>query len=122
FSLIAMNVYSQTSGSIGPSAPLIYMASTPCSSGTKPLPGIPANAGCELILWDLKLYGNNEQQTQGTYILDCDYGLPQQGTKGLVRGGTHLHREGKWSIVKGSQTNPLAIIYCLDPDQPKASV
>jgi len=100
---------------------VVYVASTPCSSGTKPLPGIPADAGCELIKWQLKLFGSGEKSNPGTYILDCDYGLPKQGTRGFINGGKHIHREGKWAIVKGS-TYPNAGIYRLDPDQPKVSI
>ncbi|MGZ3944914.1 MAG: hypothetical protein ACXVJB_08215 [Mucilaginibacter sp.] len=99
-------------------AQTIFVASTPCSFGTRPLPGIPADAGCELIKWQLKLFGSG---ALGTYILDCDYGLPKQGTRGFIHGGKHLHREGKWTVVKGN-TYPNAEIYRLDPDQPKASI
>jgi hypothetical protein len=100
-------------------APVVYVASTPCSTGTRPLPGIPpGKTGCELIKWVLKLSGDGT----GTYILDCDYGMPKQGTRGFINGGTRLHREGKWVIVKETHTNPSAVIYCLDPDKPAESI
>src|ERR1700757_3276507 len=103
-------------------APGVFVASTPCSSGTRPLPGIPADAGCELIKWRLKLSGIGAGSNPGTYVLDCDYGLPKQGTRNFINGGNHIHREGKWIAVKGTTLYPHAIIYRLDPDQPKVSI
>ena len=73
------------------------------------------------MLWKLELK-SGESPRAGTYILDCDYGIPKQGTKGLINGGKHLHREGKWVVTNGAKMNPKAIVYRLDPDQPQASV
>jgi len=47
--------------------------------------------------------------------------MPKQGTKGFIQ-GKQLHREGKWIMVKGTGTNPAAIIYRLDPDKPLESI
>jgi len=100
-----------------------FVASTPCSTGTRPLPGIPqGKTGCELIKWHLQLKGAGNKENPGTYILDCDYGMPKQGTRGFINGGSHLHREGKWMIIKGSSSNPSAIIYKLDPDKSAESI
>jgi hypothetical protein len=65
------------------SVPAVFVASTPCSSGTKPLPGIPREAGCELIKWELKLFGDIGKQTAGTYVLNCVYGMPNRAQEGL---------------------------------------
>lgn len=95
----------------------VYVASTPCSTGTRPVPGIPpGKTGCELIKWKLRLSGNQ------TYVLDCNYGMPKQGTRGFINGGTHLHREGKWVAEKGAPAFPSALIYRLDPDKPSESI
>ena len=94
---------------------VLFVASTPCTAGTRPVPGIPKEGGCELIKWNLQLL-------KDTYILDCDYGMPKQGTRGFIDGGKHLHREGKWIIEKGSATDPSAVIYRLDPDSPATSI
>ena len=103
-------------------APIIFVASTPCSGNTKPLPGIPNNAGCELIKWELRLLDDTGKQTSGTYILNCMYGMPKQGTRGFINDGNSLHREGKLMIIKGTATNSVAIIYKLDPDKPQVSI
>ena len=110
----ATHVYGQTA---------IFVASTPCSNGTRPLPGIPqGKTGCELIKWHLQLKGVGNKENPGTYILDCDYGMSKQGTRGFINGGNHLHREGKWVMIKGIPVNPSAIVYTLDPDKPAESI
>jgi len=112
--LMTVHAYSQSG---------TFVASTPCSIGTRPIPGIPqGKSGCELIKWHLTLSGMGDNKTSGTYMLDCDYGMPKQGTRGFINGGTHLHREGKWIIEKGIPANPSAIIYRLDPDKPTESI
>jgi hypothetical protein len=65
---------------------MVFVASPPCGAGTRPLPGIPKEAEYELMKWKLQLLESPREQLLGTYILDCDYGLPQQGTKGLRQG------------------------------------
>ena len=118
----ALRAYAQTRPTDKPSAPVVFVASTPCSSGTKPLPGIPKEAGCELIKWELRLWGESGKDTSGVYVMDCIYGMPKQGTRGFIDGGSRLHREGKWTVIKGIGTNPAAIIYRLDPDSPRVAV
>jgi len=86
----------------------VFVASTPCSQGTRPAPGIPKEGGCELIKWRLQLF-------KDTYMLDCDYGMPKQGTRGFVNGGHHVHREGKWRM-EGKK------VLRLDPGKPAESI
>lgn len=97
----------------------IFVGSTPCSQGTRPLPGIPRNRGCELIKWELLLSGG---PYGGNYSLICTYGMPKQGTRGFIDGGYQLRREGKWTISKGTTPNSSASIYRLDPDKPSESI
>lgn len=85
---------------------IVFVASTPCSQGTKPLPGIAKDAPCELMKWKLMLYSNS-------FTLVCDYGMPLQGTKGLVGGGKHVNLSGKWRVNKGMPGNTQATLYRL---------
>jgi hypothetical protein len=112
---------SQT-GSNMEAVPAIYVASTPCSAGTRPLPGMHLTGKCELIQWKLQIFGIAGDSSKRSHILDCDYGIAKQGTRRLVDGGTHLHREGKWTVQTGMAGNPAAVVFCLDPDKPKESV
>lgn len=91
----------------------VFLASTPCSKGTRPLPGIPVNEDCELIKWKLTLYQDEVKKTNTFYKLHCLYGLPKQGTTGLINGGKVIELEGKWTILKGTASKPHAVIYQL---------
>jgi NlpE N-terminal domain len=110
---LVTNSCSQTNTPAGSSVRGIFVASTPCSNGTRPLPDIPVNADCELIKWNLTLYHDESKKTPTTYKLSCLYGLPEQGTTGLIGGGKKIEMEGKWAIIKGTGSNPNAIIYRL---------
>ena len=94
----------------------VFVASTPCSQGSRPLPGIPASADCELMKWNLTLFQDKSTKTPTVFKLHCVYGLPKQGTTGFIGGGKKVDLEGKWTIVKGTAANTNAIIYRLNPD------
>jgi mRNA-degrading endonuclease YafQ of YafQ-DinJ toxin-antitoxin module len=104
--------------------PGVFVATSPCDAGSKSLLRIPETADCEMIKWSLTLYQEQSlnPSTPATYKLDFVYGLPQQNTNGLVQGGTKIVREGKWTKVRGTKTNPDAVIYQLDPDKPQATI
>lgn len=110
---LATNSCSQTNTPGGSSVVGTFVASTPCSNGTRPLPDIPVNADCELIKWNLTLYHDELKKTPTTYKLYCFYGLPEQGTTGLIGGGKKIEMEGQWAIIKGTRSNPNAIVYRL---------
>ena len=99
-----------------------YVASTPCSEGTRPLPGIPVGAGCEFIKWDLTLYQQDPGKTPATFTLHCLYGIPKQGTTGFIGGGKKLDMAGTWTIHKGTPSNPGAIIYQLTDDKTNKTI
>jgi len=111
------NACPQNTSGENPSVSGVFVASTPCSQGTRPLPGMPVNADCKLIEWKLVLYQDEVKKTPARYKLRCIYGLPEQGTTGLVGGGKIIELEGQWTIVKGTASKPRAIIYQLhDPE------
>lgn len=109
---ITENLYSQ--GSKGEQSLIegIFVASTPCSVGTKPLPGIPANEDCELIKWNLTLY-NDGSGVASMYKLHCTYGMSKQGTTGFINGGKKVEMKGKWTIIKNAASNPHLVVYQL---------
>jgi hypothetical protein len=100
----------------------IFVASTPCTQGTRPIPGIPVNTDCELIKWKLTLFHNKTTKTPATYKLHCVYGLPKQGTTGFTGGGKQVDIEGKWTIINGTAANPNAIIYRLNDDKTNQTI
>jgi hypothetical protein len=119
---IVTNSCSQKNNRESSSAPGVFVASTPCSKGTRPLPGIPASAGCELIKWKLTLYQDESAKTPATYKLQCLFGLPQQGTTGFIGGGTKVEMEGKWTISKGIASDPHAIVYRLTDNKTNKTI
>jgi hypothetical protein len=110
---IGMNCCSQQN-SPGTSSVLgIFVASTPCSQVSRPLPGISVNTDCELIKWKLTLYQDGSAKTPTTYKLHSLYGLPKQGTTGIIDGGKEVDMEGKWTIIKGLVSTRNAMVYQL---------
>jgi len=111
--LIATNSCSQKSDHQRGDVVGVYVASTPCSKGTRPLPGIPADADCELIKWKLTLYGDTATRLPFSYQLRYSYGMSQPGTPGFIGGGTTVDMEGGLSIAKDSKSNSRKVIYRL---------
>ena len=100
----------------------VFEGITPCSPLTRPLPQIPADTNCEQMIWKIILYQDSATGTPATYTLESAYGVPQQGTPGLVGGGTPIVMEGTWAIVKGTKIDPGAVVYQLNPDNPQTTV
>lgn len=65
---------------------------------------LPARPECQKLKWSLALFQDPETQQPTTYSLN-------QGK-----------RTGKWAIVRGTPTDPEAIVYQLDSDKPEVSV
>jgi hypothetical protein len=110
----------QTSAQTDPSLFGVFEGITPCSGTNRPLPQIPADTNCELMIWKLTL----SQDTAGnptTYKLASAYGMAQAGTTGVRGGGTQLNLEGKWAITRATKTKPGAVVYQLNPDNPPES-
>jgi len=97
------------------SHPEIFVGSTPCSQGTRPLPGISAGEPCELMKWKLTL-------SPDRFTLHCSYGLPKQGTTGFIGGGKTIDIEGHWVITKGTATDPNATVYRLTDNKTNKAV
>lgn len=116
------NACSQNNSRENSSVPGIFLGSTPCSQGTRPLPGIPVNADCELIKWKLVLYQEEVKKTPTSYKLHCVYGLPKQGTTGFIGGGKIIELEGKWTMIKGTTSKPRAIIYQLHDNKTNQTI
>jgi len=100
----------------------VFEGITPCSHLTRPLPQIPADTNCEQMIWAFVLYQDPTTRTPTTYTLNSAYGIPQPRTLGLAGGGTAIAMEGRWAIVKGTKTDPDAVVYQLDPDSPQTTV
>ena len=111
--LIATHSCSQKSNHQNGAIVGVYVASTPCSKGTRPLPGIPADADCELIKWKLTLYGDTAAKLPASYQLKYTYGTSKAGTPGFIGGGTTVDMEGNLTISKDNKSNSEKVIYRL---------
>ena len=100
----------------------VFVGNSPCGYFPRPMLNIPSNANCERIEWELTLYEDQKTHAPTSYILYNTYGIAQQGARGFVDGGTKTAMEGKWKIVKGTKTNPAAVVYQLNPGNPKTSI
>lgn len=100
----------------------VFEGITPCSNENPPIPQIAENLVCEQMIWKLTLYQDVASGDPTTYQLSSAYGLSQQGSTGLQRGGTLKDMEGQWTIVEGMQTNPKAVVYQLNPVEPDGAI
>lgn len=105
-----------------PSVRGVFEGITPCSAATRPLPQIPADSDCEQMIWKIVLRQDPATGTPTTYSLESAYGLSQQNTTGLKGGGTLITLDGSWSIVKGTKTDPDAVVYRLESQNPPAAL
>ena len=74
----------------------VFEGRTPCGKVAAEFTGFPAQ-NCEKIKWRLILYHHPESSRPSTYRFD----------------GTRTRREGTWSIIRGTATDPQAIVYRL---------
>ena len=110
---VVMHSCSQQSNSGTSSLLGVFVASTPCSQGSRPLPGISVNTDCEFIKWKLTLYQDASTKSPATYTLHYAYGVPKQGTTGFIEGGKKVEMKGTWTISKGMGSDSNAIVYQL---------
>jgi len=105
----------------GPELHGVFEGITPCSALTRPLPQIPADTDCEQMIWKLIFYQDPQTGAPTTYSLKSAYGLPKQNTNDLVGGGTPIEMDGKWTITTGTRTDPDAVVYQINPDDPQTT-
>lgn len=103
---------------LGSSTIGIFVATSPCDAVSRAALKIPATANCEMIKWHLTLFEEAKTLTPTTFELNCVYGLPEQGTLGLSKGGTKVGWKGRWKIVPGAGAN----VYELDLGEAKGTV
>jgi hypothetical protein len=106
----------------GPEIRGVFAGNTPCNTQVRSLFQIPDKADCDQIIWSLVLSQDPQIGTPTTYSLKSSYGLSKQGTNGLVDGGTSISMEGKWTITAGTNGDPDAVVYQINPDDSAKTV
>ena len=97
-----------SSAANGSPVPGVFEGRSPCREIAREL-NIAERAECIKIKWRLTLYQDPNKLIPTTYKLE---------------GTTYREapREGTWTIVRGSKTDPGAVVYQLDPDKPQGSL
>lgn len=99
-----------------------FVGSTPCDDLPRQFLGIPAQSPCERITWQLTLLTDQDTSLPTIYKLVSTYGMQAQSAPGFVAGGTTTEIQGTWTIVKGTKSNPDAVVYDLNAEQPRSSM
>jgi hypothetical protein len=63
-----------------------------------------------------------EFNKDSTYLLSGSYGMPQQGTTGIIGGGIKITMRGLWNITRGIYQDPQATVIELSAEDSQASV
>jgi hypothetical protein len=92
----------------GSSLHAVFEGITACSAQTRPLPQIPEDTDCELMIWKIFLYQDSAQGMPTTYTLESAYGPSQPNSTGPAGGGTAISMEGQWEVATGTKTDPKA--------------
>lgn len=99
---------SRTAVASGPSVVGVFDGRFPCSEIAKDWK-ITVSPECWKVKWSVTFYQDPTTHQPTTYRL--------LGT--LNRSAV---REGKWTIVRGTKTDPEAVVYQLDSDKPEVSI
>lgn len=92
----------------GSSLHAVFEGITACSAQTRPLPQIPEDTDCELMIWKIFLYQDSAQGIPTTYTLESAYGPSQPNSTGPAGGGITISMEGQWAVVTGTKSDPEA--------------
>jgi hypothetical protein len=105
---------------LGPTT-TVYTGTTPCGDVPRSLNKISSEAKCDIILWELTLYRNSGDDMPTVFSLTSE-SRHYINNRDYKSGGRNTNISGKWSIRKGTKSDPNAIVYVLNPDNPGSSV
>ena len=84
--------------------------------------GLPTNAPCHSITWQIKLVTNRTSDLPTTFSLAASYQVPTKSNPNRSEDGPKVKLDGTWEMHKGHGANPKAVIYRLNIDEPRRSV
>lgn len=103
-------------------AQMVFAGTTPCGQMIRPMHKVSPDADCALVKWTLTLYQDAVTMKPTTYKLSSVNRFIVKGTNMYSEPGTKSEREGKWTIMRGTKTNPNATVYRLESDKPGTSI
>ena len=102
-----------------------FAGTTPCSNVIRPIHKINPEPDCPLeeckcmmVEWELTLYIDANTKKPTRYTLRGINRYTVKETNMYSEPGTKSEADGRWAIVRGTKTNPNAILYQLNPDKP----
>ena len=128
--ILAMAACTEAPGQeTGKDSSVLYVGTTPCNNIIKPLHKINSEADCAaveckcvLVEWKLTLYQDPATLKPTHYKLTGINRFVVKETNMYSQPGTKAESEGKWTIVRGTKTNPNAVLYRLNADKPELSL
>ncbi len=95
-----------------------FVGSTPGDSLPREfLGGLATNAECHYIKWQIKLLTNQSAGSPATFNLVAQYHVPARNNPNLSEEGPKVTSHGTWEIVKGTKSNPDAIVYRINREK-----
>jgi hypothetical protein len=98
-----------------------FVGSTP--GGVLPrefLGGLPSNAPCHYVMWQLTLLTNRNTGLPTGYNVVARYRIPARGNTNQSEDGPRVASRGTWEIVKGAAAH--AVVYRLNEEKPERSL
>jgi len=104
---------------------VVFAGTTPCGNVIRPIHKIDPEPDCRLeeckcimVEWHLTLYTDANTKEPTRYTLKGINRYIVKETNMYSEPGIKREAEGRWTIVRGTKTNPNAILYQLNPDKP----
>jgi len=126
--MVACNGLPDQSNSFKESA-VVFAGTTPCGNDIRSLHNITPETDCPLqdckcilVEWELTLYTDATTKEPTRYKLKGINRYIVKETNMYSEPGIKTEAEGKWTIIRGTKTNPNAVIYQLNPDKPRMSL
>src|SRR5262245_5065851 len=89
-----------------------FVGSTPCDALSREfLGGMPTDAPCHCITWQLTLLDGKSAGEPRKYTLVVKYGIPGRDDPNQLVDGPTAKLEGTFDVVHGSKANPKATVY-----------
>ena len=127
-SMVGCNNISDQSNILKDSS-VVFVGTTPCGNVIRPIHKIDPEPDCPLqeckcfvVEWELTLYMDVNTKQPARYKLKGINRYNVKETNMYSEPGIKSEAEGKWAIIKGTKTNPNAILYQLNPDKPGMSL
>jgi hypothetical protein len=99
-------------------AGILFVGSTPCDAPARQFVGVPAEAQCERITWQLTI----SESPAPIFRLAAVYGMTAINDPGFAAGSTQVAFDGVWRLTPGTPPVPGAVVYRLTAGEPRRTM